>query len=167
METIILSASANRGVGLWTSICMGFSAVFGFESKAVENKKDKVLEDAQDLLESQFDNLGIGWELRNISVAWNAIFSVTLVAIAVHVNADSNQNISNSTESTVAPNKSEYVAALRNILNGLYENKDREQLFSQYGNSTNTLIVKLINEAKSLEYSQLITHIRNEINIYK
>ena len=40
-NVILLSASSNIGTGLWTSICVAFSKIFGVESKNFKNKQLK------------------------------------------------------------------------------------------------------------------------------
>lgn len=40
-NTVLLSASANVGTGLWTSICVAFAAIFGVESKNFTRKMDR------------------------------------------------------------------------------------------------------------------------------
>ena len=51
-ERIILTASANRGIGLWTSICVAFGNFFGVGSYNYDNKVQDLLDDIkEDLLE--------------------------------------------------------------------------------------------------------------------
>lgn len=58
-KTILLTANANIGVGLWTSICVGFCAIFGRESlhyrqkvstaiNLVKNRLNKAMKDNPD-----------------------------------------------------------------------------------------------------------------------
>lgn len=50
-KNIIYSVSGNVGVGLWTSICRGFAAIFGVESKNYNRKVELVTGDIKTRLE--------------------------------------------------------------------------------------------------------------------
>ena len=82
MNSKVLTASANIGVGLWTSICVGFANVFGVESKNYRTKQKKVLAAANKRLLSQLDALGAGYKLTDYRVTWSGKLSVTVSALA-------------------------------------------------------------------------------------
>ena len=51
-KTIILSATANRGIGFWTSICVAFGNFFGLGSFNYDRKVQDLIDDIkEDLLE--------------------------------------------------------------------------------------------------------------------
>ena len=52
-DLIILTASSNTGIGLWTSICVGCAAIFGVQSKKYKFKMNKILNEIKSDLESQ------------------------------------------------------------------------------------------------------------------
>ena len=52
-KTIILTASENCGIGLWTSICVGFANVFGVESLNYKRKAELVIDRVKDKLIKQ------------------------------------------------------------------------------------------------------------------
>lgn len=52
-EFLLLTASSNTGVGLWTSICVFFSSIFGVESKNYTKKMNRVLGKVKSSLQSQ------------------------------------------------------------------------------------------------------------------
>lgn len=85
METRFLSASANTGIGLWTSICVAFANVFGVESNNLKIKQEKVLNLAKNRLLAQVKGLGDDYEYKNFSVSWDQKLSVTVSVIAVKV----------------------------------------------------------------------------------
>ena len=91
MNEVTLSASANVGVGLWTSICRAFASIFGVESKNFLNKQNRILKSAEARLKSKFAELGPGYELRDYRVTWGGALSVTVSALAVKSNAESSQ----------------------------------------------------------------------------
>ncbi len=42
-KTVVFTAASNNGMGLWTSICAAFAAIFGVESKNVSKKCKRTL----------------------------------------------------------------------------------------------------------------------------
>ena len=82
MEQKLLSASANTGIGLWTSICVAFSKIGGVESNKLTLKQSSVLEKAKRRLESRFKDLGEGWVLSDFRVTWSNLLEATVTALA-------------------------------------------------------------------------------------
>lgn len=52
-KVIIITASANVGIGLWTSICVVFANIFGIESKNFSKKMQRVMDKVKKDLEEQ------------------------------------------------------------------------------------------------------------------
>lgn len=52
-KAIVLTASANVGIGLWTSICVAFTNIFGIESKNFSKKMQRVMDKVKKDLEEQ------------------------------------------------------------------------------------------------------------------
>lgn len=80
---VILTASSNTGIGLWTSICVGFCSILGTESKNYKKKQNKVLAAANLELAQQLKSLGFGYVLSDYRVTWSGKLSVTVSALAV------------------------------------------------------------------------------------
>ena len=84
MDRKILTASYNTGIGLWTSICVGFSSIFGVVSKNYKQKQEKVLNAANKELKRQLVALGDGYYLIDYRVTWSSKLAVTVSAIAAN-----------------------------------------------------------------------------------
>ena len=82
MSKRILAASANVGIGLWTSICVSFCRIFGKESKAYRGRQKRVLDAANRRLLSQLEELGEGYVLSDYRVTWSGGLAVTVSALA-------------------------------------------------------------------------------------
>lgn len=82
MRQVVLTASANTGMGLWTMICVGFSHIFGVESKNLKAKQEKVLNMAKTRLSEQFSELGPGYELSDFRVTNETSLTITVSALA-------------------------------------------------------------------------------------
>jgi len=78
---VILSASSNNGIGLWTSICVAFCSILGKKSKNYQKKQDKVLNDANKQLMAKYKSAG-GISLSDYRVVWESKLSVTVSALA-------------------------------------------------------------------------------------
>ena len=87
MEPVVLTASANTGIGLWTMICVGFSAIFGCQSYSYKRKQEKILGFANDDLESQLRELGPSYILSEYRVSWSSRLAVTVSALAIDRNS--------------------------------------------------------------------------------
>ena len=83
MEQKVLTASANTGIGLWTSICYFFSQIGGGESFNFYSKQKKLISKANVRLEKQLNSLPEGFELSDYRVTWNTPLSVTVSALAI------------------------------------------------------------------------------------
>ena len=83
MEYKLLTASTNTGIGLWTSICVGFSAIFGVQSLAFKKKQNRILYAANRDLLNQFKELGSGYSLHDYRVFWSSKLSVSVSAMAI------------------------------------------------------------------------------------
>ena len=88
MKQKILTASANTGIGLWTSICMFFCKITGTESFNYKMKQEKVLDTANIGLSSQLKYLGKDYYLVDYRVTWSGPLSVTVSALAVSNNEE-------------------------------------------------------------------------------
>ena len=88
MEQYLVTASANTGRGLWTSICVAFAHVFGVESKNLLAKHNKVLTIAEERLCQKIKDLGTGFVLEDFRVIWESPLSVTVSALAVKDDAN-------------------------------------------------------------------------------
>ena len=55
-ETILLTASSNRGIGFWTSICFAFSRFFGCKCRSYNVKVNRAIEDVKKKLNKQMDD---------------------------------------------------------------------------------------------------------------
>ncbi len=55
-NVVLLSASANTGIGLWTSICVCFAHIFGCESQNFKKKQNKIIGKIKEDLKRQMDN---------------------------------------------------------------------------------------------------------------
>lgn len=82
-KEIILTASANVGRGLWTSICVFFCDIFGRESLAFKAKQRRILESAKYSIDNQLNNLGEDFHLQDIRIFHNKPLSVSMTALAV------------------------------------------------------------------------------------
>ena len=82
MDSKILSASANTGTGLLTSICVVICNLLGTESQNYKAKQQKVLNEANRELLAQFKKLGAGYKMIDYRVTWSGKLSVTVSALA-------------------------------------------------------------------------------------
>ena len=55
-QTILLTVASNRGIGFWTSICLGFSNFFGFKSYRYNLKLNAILKEITEKLEEKMEN---------------------------------------------------------------------------------------------------------------
>ena len=82
-----LAASANMGVGLWTSICVAFCSLLGRQSQNFKRKQVRLLAMANEDLNKSFKKLGKGYVLNDYRVTWSGKLSVTVSALAINNNA--------------------------------------------------------------------------------
>ena len=82
MEQYLVTASANTGRGLWTSICVFFAHIFGVESKNLLVKHNKVLTIAEERLCQKINELGPDFVIEGFRVVWETPLSVTVSALA-------------------------------------------------------------------------------------
>ena len=54
-KTLLLTANANVGIGLWTSICVAFCKIFGGESAAYRMKVNRVSTSIKNRLYKEMD----------------------------------------------------------------------------------------------------------------
>ena len=54
-KTILLTATSNCGVGLWTSICVMFASIFGVKSVNYQRKMNKITTEIKRSLEKQME----------------------------------------------------------------------------------------------------------------
>lgn len=87
MEQVILTSSANTGIGLWTCICVMFSQIFGLQSNSYKYKQEKILDFANKELKEQLLSLGGGFVLKDYRVTWSGKLSVTVSGVAVREKA--------------------------------------------------------------------------------
>ena len=87
MKQCLVTASANIGRGLWTSICVAFTHIFGVESKNLEKKHQRVLSAAEKRLHEKVFELGPGYVIEDFRVNWETPLSVTVSALAVKSDA--------------------------------------------------------------------------------
>ena len=85
MKQILLTASANTGMGLWTMICVAFSTIFGVESRNLRKKHTKVLKRATDRLIQQCKGYGENIEISDFRTVWNTSLSCTVSAVVTIV----------------------------------------------------------------------------------
>lgn len=83
-KNIVLTASANRGLGFFTAIGVGFSMFFGFQSKALKKKKEWCLRAAKQGLEEQLAEYP-GYEIVHVKEFWSGKLDVALVAVASEI----------------------------------------------------------------------------------
>ena len=82
MKTVVVTGSANIGIGLWTSICVFFCSLAGRKSKALKKKQDKLLDIANQELSAKFQALGSGYEMVDYRVVNIGKLAVVVSAIA-------------------------------------------------------------------------------------
>ena len=88
MDTVILTSSANTGIGLWTSICVAFASIMGCESKNYKRKQKRILKKANEELYKQLAELGPGYELFDYRVVETGKLAITVSAIAKNPNKE-------------------------------------------------------------------------------
>ena len=77
MKKIILSESANTGIGLWTSICVAFATVFGVQSKNLKAKQERIVN--QCILNLNEKMIGYpNYEAVDLEVKFQAKLEVTV-----------------------------------------------------------------------------------------
>ena len=81
-RTVLLTASANVGVGLWTSICLAFAKVFGVESKNFSKKLNIVMDLLKEKLELQMCELP-GFEFTDFRVVKDGTLAYTATVLGV------------------------------------------------------------------------------------
>lgn len=82
MKQHLISATANRGIGLWTFICIGFSNIFGVQCKNLKKKQDWVLLKAKNEFVKKVNLLGADYIIQDYRVVWNKTLSVTVSGLA-------------------------------------------------------------------------------------
>ena len=65
---ITLTSSYNRGLGLWTSLCVGFSNIFGCHCKAYDKKVKSIASKIKKDLESQMESYSSLYEFGDIRI---------------------------------------------------------------------------------------------------
>ena len=82
MEKIVtITASANTGIGLWTSICVAFCSLLGRESNHFKAKQDRILRMANTRLNKLAETLKAKC-ITDYRVTWSGSLSVTVSALA-------------------------------------------------------------------------------------
>ena len=81
MQQKIILASANTGIGLWTTICVSFCKIFGTESKSYKSKQTKVLKRARERLNEQIKEYGDNCKITDLRVTWQASLACTISAV--------------------------------------------------------------------------------------
>ena len=81
-KTLLLTASANVGVGFWTSICCAFAKLGGVESKNFSKKMQRVMNNVKKRLQEQMDQLE-GFEFHDFRMVQNGNLSYTGTIIAI------------------------------------------------------------------------------------
>lgn len=98
MNAVILTSSANTGIGLWTSICVAFAGILGCESKNYKRKQQRILKKANKELYKQLEELGPGYELFDYRVVETGRLSITVSAIAKNPNEEQSFSMINAKE---------------------------------------------------------------------
>ena len=81
---IVLTASANTGIGLWTSICVSFASIFGCPSSNLQRKQKRVAQSLKSQIEKQFAALPEGeYELKDYRAVFSKPLAGSASAIAV------------------------------------------------------------------------------------
>lgn len=80
-NNVVLTAHANRGLGVFTAIGVAFSNVFGFQSKALKKKKEWILKTAREELDAQLAAYP-GFEIVMVYEFWTGKLDLSLVAVA-------------------------------------------------------------------------------------
>ena len=83
MTNILITSSANTGLGFWTSICEMFASIFGVESKNVLKKQNKVLNKAVNRLVEKISEYNNVKSVTDFRVTWQSGLAVTLSIIIV------------------------------------------------------------------------------------
>ncbi len=65
---ITLTSSYNRGLGLWTSLCVGFSNIFGCHCRAYDKKVKSIADKIKKDLESQMESYSSLYEFGDIRI---------------------------------------------------------------------------------------------------
>lgn len=76
----VVTATANRGLGLFTAIGLGIHSIFGGESHMFQEKKESVLKKAKDRLMIEINKIG-DYEIESVTEFWTGKLDVSLVAI--------------------------------------------------------------------------------------
>lgn len=136
MDRVILTASCNTGIGLWTSICVAFSSIFGCVSKNYKKKQQKVLDNANEELMEDLEELGDGYVLSDYRVTWSGGLKVTVSALAERKCCDQ-PNETNIVPSASKSNDEQLVEILRKELNNVFNDVPVNEVIShlrKYGN---------------------------------
>ncbi len=81
---VLLTASSNVGIGLWTSICVFFAKIFGVTSHNLQNKQRRVASSLKKQLEKQFEALPEGeYELKDFRIVFSSTLAATASAVAI------------------------------------------------------------------------------------
>ena len=92
MKVVTLTASANTGIGLFTSICVACASIMGVESKNYHKKTEKVLDEANKRLMKKFEDLGPGYSINEYRVVQENVLSDTVSMVAVKECCEQNDN---------------------------------------------------------------------------
>ena len=150
MKQVPLTASANTGIGLWTMICVGFSQIFGCQSKSLKRKQEKILNFANEDLDDQLNDLGPEYSLVDYRVTWSGKLSVTVSALAVsseeEVKVEVTPNKKEAKEEGLSNEK--MVEILRNDLNRLFEDGEESigQIVISLRSYKNDKFIEIANE---------------------
>ena len=79
----LLIANYNKGLGLWTSICLLFTTTFGLRSKTYKKKQDYVENKVKEDLMEKFNKLNGGYILKDVRLHWIAGLNLSMSALAV------------------------------------------------------------------------------------
>ena len=107
MKKVTLTASANTGIGLFTSICVACAAIMGVESKNYHKKTDKVLDEANKRLMKKFEDLGPGYSINEYRIVKENSLSVMVSMVAVKGCCEQNDNSDEKLEPKVEEPKKE------------------------------------------------------------
>lgn len=83
-ETILLTASENVGVGLWTSICIAFASIFGVKSRSFNRKLNRVMKRLKEDLYDQMDDYP-GYDFSDFRIVRDGSLAYTASVIGVGI----------------------------------------------------------------------------------
>lgn len=166
MKRFVLTASSNTGIGLWTTICVAFSSIFGCVSKNYKKKQDKVLDNANEELMESLSELGEDYVLSDYRVTWSGGLRVTVSAVAEK--NGSRDYVKEAPSEAPASSNEQLVEILRKELNNLFHDVPINVIVSNLKKYQNKELNDIASNLETLDSKTVqINYLKEAINSIK